>query len=141
MKSKYSLTFIRVGLESPYAAPTKEGIEENLAYAKACVRDSLKKNEAPYASHLFFTQEGILDDTIPEERELGIMAGKEWERAAQYTVVYVDRGISSGMQMGIDICKTVGRPVRYRSLGKDLLTEDGEKAISSLEERGIEVEK
>lgn len=38
--------------------------------------DALDRGEAPYASHLLYTQ--MLDDTIPAERELGIKAGFAW---------------------------------------------------------------
>ena len=108
---------IRVEIESPFAAPTSEGIERNIQYARACVMDCLRRGEAPYASHLFFTQEGILDDTIPEERKLGMEAGKVWAAAAKKTVVYTDRGMSGGMKWGIEQAKKANRPVEYRFLG------------------------
>ena len=62
---------IRVILESPYAGD----IEKNIEYARKCVRDSLLRGEAPIASHLLYTQEGILYDDIPEERKHGIIPG------------------------------------------------------------------
>lgn len=127
---------VRVGIESPFAAPTPEGIEENIAYAKAAVNDSLHRGEAPYASHLFFTQPGLLDDTDPDERMLGIMAGKKWEEAASYSAVYVDRGLSKGMRLGIELCKDIGRPIRFRSLGEEFLTEAGRQVIKELREQG-----
>ena len=40
----------RVILESPYAG----NVEENVAYARAAVRDSLLRGEAPIASHLLY---------------------------------------------------------------------------------------
>lgn len=119
---------IRVAIESPFAGE----VEKNIAYAKACVNDCLLRGEAPYASHLFFTQPGLLNDDDPQERMLGIMAGKEWEKAAKYTVVYVDRGISKGMELGIKLCSEADRKVIYRSLGNDWLTEDGQKIIKEL---------
>lgn len=127
---------VRVGIESPFAAPTPEGIEENIRYAKAAVNDSLHRGEAPYASHLFFTQPGLLDDTDPDERMLGIMAGKRWEEAADYTAVYVDRGLSKGMRLGIDICKKLGRPIYFRTLGEKFLTYAGREVIRELQEQG-----
>ena len=48
-------------VESPYAGD----IETNVKYARRCVKDSLMRGEAPIASHLLYTQEGILDDTTP----------------------------------------------------------------------------
>lgn len=69
----------RVILESPYAGD----VERNVKYARACVRDSLGRNEAPIASHLLYTQEGILKDDIPEERQWGIDAGLAWKSVAE----------------------------------------------------------
>lgn len=103
-------------LESPYAAPTADEINRNIEFARACVRDSLMRGEAPIASHLLYTRPGILNDKIPEERQLGIEAGLAWRAVAQASVVYVDHGISKGMQYGIDDAKRSGRPVEYRKL-------------------------
>lgn len=103
----------RVVIESPFAGD----VELNVQYTKECVMDCLKRGEAPYASHLFFTQEGILDDDVPEERALGIEAGLIWAQAAECSVVYTDLGTSSGMEGGIARAKKDGRPVEYRQLG------------------------
>jgi hypothetical protein len=106
---------IRVIVESPYAGD----VEANLAYARAAVRDCLSRGEAPYASHLFFTQSGLLDDLIPEQRALGIAAGLAWGAAAEKTVVYQDLGITLGMRTGIARAQQDGRPVEYRHLHKE----------------------
>jgi hypothetical protein len=103
-------------LESPYSAPTEEDVRENVAYGRACLRDSLLRGESPIASHLLYAQPGVLDDRIPEERQLGIAAGLAWLPMAEATVVYTDLGISAGMQEGIDRALEVGRPVERRSL-------------------------
>jgi len=95
---------IRVEIESPFAGD----VETNIRYARACVVDCLKRGEAPYASHLFFTQEGILDDTVPEERTLGMEAGKVWSIMAEKTVVYTDRGMSGGMKWGVEEAERPG---------------------------------
>jgi len=68
----------RVILESPYAGDTAEDVERNLTYAREALRDSLLRGEAPIASHLLYTQKGVLDDRIREERALGIAAGLAW---------------------------------------------------------------
>lgn len=79
-------------LESPYAGD----VEANVAYARACLLDSLRRGEAPIASHLLHTQ--VLDDTAPEERALGIAAGLAWRTVpGVLPVFYVDRGWSRGM--------------------------------------------
>jgi len=99
-------------IESPFAGD----VEANIAYARAAVRDSLLRGEAPYASHLLYTQEGVLNDLVPVERELGITAGFEFRYSATKTAVYWDRGISNGMKYGIKHARSILSPVEYRSL-------------------------
>ena len=99
-------------LESPLAG----NVERNLRYARACMRDCLMRGEAPFASHALYAQEGVLDDTIPAERALGIDAGLLWGMHADATVVYVDLGISPGMELGIERARQQGRPVEERRL-------------------------
>jgi hypothetical protein len=106
-------------VESPYAGE----VEKNLAYARACVRDCILRGEAPIASHLLLTQQGILDDTIPEERAMGICAGIEWYRAAGLSAVYVDRGISNGMRMGMAAAMRARVPIEERALGGEWVRE------------------
>ncbi len=103
----------RVILESPFAGD----IEANVLYARACVRDSLLRGEAPLASHLLYTQAGILNDDDRNERAHGINAGHAWMHLADAVVVYVDRGISSGMEAGIRLAAFHKIPVERRLLG------------------------
>jgi hypothetical protein len=103
-----------VVIESPYKGDT----ERNVAYARACVRDSLLRGEYPLASHLLYTQLGILRDDVAQDRALGIDAGLAWAKHADLTAAYVDFGISSGMAHGIRDAKRAGRPVEYRRLGQ-----------------------
>jgi hypothetical protein len=99
-------------LESPFAGDE----QANIDYARLCVRDSLMRNEAPIASHLLYTQPTILDDSVPDERWRGIVAGWSWSKHAAATVVYTDRGTSDGMRCGIKDAADAGRPVEYRSI-------------------------
>lgn len=99
-------------LETPYAGR----VALNTEFARACMADCLKRGEAPFASHLLYTQPGILDDTKPAERMLGIRAGLDWGTKADATVVYTDFGYSDGMRQGIESAVTAGRPVEYRKL-------------------------
>ena len=100
-------------------APTSEELSRNIRYARACVRDALLRGEIPFASHLFYTQTGVLDDNVPDERERGIMAGKAIiEKLDATTVVYTDLGTSKGMQLGIELARTRGRRIKYRTLGE-----------------------
>lgn len=104
----------RVILESPYAGD----VEQNLAYARACIRDCLDRGEAPIASHLLFTQPGILRDEVPLERERGIAAGLAWLDVAEAMAVYIDRGISNGMRNAITAARNANVAIEIRSLGE-----------------------
>ena len=101
----------RVILVSPYAGD----VEKNVAYAKRCMLDCLARGEAPVASHLLWTQPGLLDDNNPKERILGAKAGNAWLRAAEAVVVYVDRGVSEGMKGDIRAAIAYGVDVEHRS--------------------------
>jgi hypothetical protein len=102
----------RVLVESPYAGE----VVQNTGYARRVMADCLRRGEAPFASHLLYTQPGVLDDLKAEERALGIEAGLAWGMLAEVTVVYLDRGISTGMQLGIERARREGRGIEWRSL-------------------------
>jgi hypothetical protein len=100
-------------LESPYAGDRKQ----NTIYAKRCMLDSLMKVEAPFLSHLLYTQ--CLEDTVPEDRKLGTEAGWAWIKRSDKTVVYKDYGISNGMKEGIARAKKLEHQIEYRKIGKN----------------------
>lgn len=106
----------KVILESPFAPSESFTVSDNEAYARQAVRDALLRGEAPLASHLLYTQPGILIDTVPGERKHGIDAGHAWLDDAEAMVVYTDNGISSGMRTGIARAEAAGLEVEYRSL-------------------------
>lgn len=106
METLFDMT--TVILESPYAG----NLQRHIRYARAAMRDSLLRGEAPMVSHLLYTQ--VLDDEALEDRALGIAAGLAWK--AEKTVVYTDCGISRGMDYGIRAAQFVGRPIEYRTV-------------------------
>lgn len=108
---------IRVVIESPLAGD----IALNTTYARRCMRDSLARGEAPFASHLLYAQLGLLDDNVPTEREQGIAAGFAWGACADLVAVYTDRGISDGMRRGIARAEAAGTPVEYRRLWRSAI--------------------
>jgi hypothetical protein len=105
----------RVIVESPFAGNWWQRLL-NRRYARAALRDCLARGEAPIASHLLYTQ--ILNDSDPGDRALGVAAGLAWLDIADASVVYVDRGISGGMQKGMAAAEAAGVPVEKRSLQK-----------------------
>ena len=58
-----------------------------------------------------------MDDSIPEERALGIYASQEWYSKATNVCVYTDLGISSGMKEGIKVAQFFNKPIDYQVLG------------------------
>lgn len=111
-----------VTVESPFAARKPdgswdaEGVETNLRYLRAAMRDCLLRGEAPYASHGLYTQPGVLNDQVPEERRLGMEAGFAWNECSAKSVFYLDRGWSSGMRAGLENAIRAGRPYEMRSI-------------------------
>ncbi len=99
-------------IESPFAGDA----DINIRFARACLRGALRRGEAPLASHLLFTQEGILDDDIHEERSWGIEAGLAWGRYAAKTVAYMNLGVSPGMELWIQRAVEEGREIEYREI-------------------------
>ena len=97
-------------IESPYAGD----VVRNERYAKLCMKDSFDRGEVPFVSHLLYTQ--VLDDTVLEERKLGMDAGFEVLRRSDYSAVYQDYGISKGMVEGIKIAEELGHKIEYRKL-------------------------
>lgn len=103
----------RVYLASPYAGD----IARNIRYATRAMADCLARGEAPFAPHLLYARPGILRDDDPGERALGMRAGDEWAKIADALVVYMDFGISVGMDKEIEDAKQRGQTIEYRAVG------------------------
>ena len=101
-----------VVIESPYAGD----VERNLAYVRACMADCLRRGEAPFASHALYTQPGVLDDKVPEQRALGIAAGLEVAARFDLRAFYLDLGWSNGMRAAHELCVATGQPFEGRYL-------------------------
>ncbi len=102
-----------VVIESPLAGD----VERNIRYLKAAIRDSLLRGEAPMASHGLYAQPGIFDDANAEERKMGMEAGWAfYEIPGVGCVVYVDLGISPGMEAGMQRAREQRVYTELRSL-------------------------
>tara|TARA_Y100001937_G_scaffold25152_1_gene36048 strand:- start:20 stop:355 length:336 start_codon:yes stop_codon:yes gene_type:complete len=97
-------------IESPYMG----NVKSNVAYARKCMSDSLLRGESPFASHLLYTQ--VLDDTKEIERLTGMSRAFNWYRHADLMAVYTDKGVSKGMEMGMEVAKNLGINIEYRNL-------------------------
>lgn len=104
----------KVIIESRYAG----NVALNTEYARACLRDSLSRGEAPIASHLLYPQ--VLDDNDPAERAHGIAAGLAWRDAPDaLPAFYLDFGSSSGMLQAFDLYARERRDVEARFLFRE----------------------
>jgi len=112
-----------VNLESPYGSKDLEERLTYLCYGRRALMDSLDRGEAPFASHLIYTQ--VLDDYNEGERELGISTGLEFYYAVAKCVVYADYGISRGMLRGIKFAVELGVPVEIRFIGQNKVQTKG----------------
>lgn len=85
-------------------------------YLIECIRDSLRRGEAPIASVATFALSGALVEAKPEERQQGMRAGWAWYAGAELCAVYSDWGTSLGVMEGVVQAKHHGVPVEYRML-------------------------
>ena len=120
-------------IESPFSHPTRTR-DECVRYAQFAILDCLRRGEAPFASHLFYTT------VLPEDRESREMGLACRERIACATggivARYVDLGTTPGMFRAADCTATV----EERRLPGDLLLrwDRGERVRGSLTINTIE---
>ena len=97
-----------VYIASPYAGD----VEHNVEFARAACRYCIKRGNVPIAVHLLYPQ--ILDDTDPEQREIGLKLGRcILEKCDEMWVV--GENISPGMSAEIDEAERLGILVRIVS--------------------------
>ena len=106
----------RVILESPYGSDDDATVQRNVDYARKCMHDSLLLGEAPIASHLLYTQPGVLLDRDPLQRAIGIAAGHAWMPFADAVVFYIDHGMSDGMKIAQEFAQRLRMPIEVRRL-------------------------
>lgn len=99
----------RVILESPWASDPGR----NRIYLAQALRDSIRRGEAPIASHALAAW-GVLSEKT--DRDLGISTGTAWLAHAEAMVVYEDYGISPGMLEAIKRARSIGLKIEYRFL-------------------------
>lgn len=109
------MSLAKVVIESPYQY--QSNVAENVAYARKAMIHSLRLNEAPFASHLVYTQ--ALSDTVINERRLGIDCGYVWGCEANYVAFYADLGWSSGMEHALNYYRELRIPCFERTIYSD----------------------
>jgi hypothetical protein len=101
-------------IESPYKATQYYTEEQHRLYLLHCMEDSVRRGEAPFASHLLLPE--ILDDDDGFERAVGIRCGFAWGQHAEQIAVYQDFGLSQGMREAVNYYQSIGKPIEWRIL-------------------------
>ena len=101
-------------IESPYSG---NRVRNNL-YLRRCIQHSISLGELPFASHRMYTD--ALDDTVEEERKLGMELGFDMIIYASFIAVYSDYGESLGMLEGIKFALKYKKLTMYRTIGPNL---------------------
>lgn len=113
----------RTIIESPFGRRvdgtpcTPAEMERNTRYVRRALADSLRRGEAPFASHALYPL--VLDDATPEERRAGMESGFAWGEKADQIVVYADHGVTDGMAEGIERHEQNGLEIFYRNIGPE----------------------
>lgn len=100
-----------VAILSPFSGNERR----NKAYAQRALLDSIRRGEAPFASHLLYPQ--VLSER-PKDRASGMACGQAWLAVVDAAVVYGDLGMSSGMLDEIAVAREAGIEVEIRMIGK-----------------------
>lgn len=95
----------KVYVASAYAGD----IPANTAAAVLYCRHVIDKGYMPIASHLLYPQ--ILDDSVPEQRDLGLLFGLALLATCQE--LWCFGPVSPGMQQEIEEAKRLNIPVKY----------------------------
>jgi hypothetical protein len=111
------IEFKPVVIESPYGDDDPIEVLMNQVYLRACLRDSLARGEAPFASHGLYALRGVLDDNDPEQRGRGMRAGFAVAELFERRVFYTERGIQDGMIKGAREAHRLGQIIEPRIVG------------------------
>lgn len=103
-----------VVIESPWAGLGAG--EKAKKYLRACIRDSLARDELPWASHAMLAWTEALYETDDEQRAEGIEVNKRMVLRADLIAVYTDHGISAGMAVAIRYARMHGKKVAERRI-------------------------
>lgn len=96
---------------SPYRAQDAETLERNITYAKELTRVAILRGDCPITPHLYLTQ--CLDESIGEERNIGLVTGMEILRRCDMVIVGIRYGVSEGMAAEIQCAKDGGMLIDY----------------------------
>jgi len=116
----------RVAIVSRFRGKNKAEQTRNRERIKTLVKEAFLMGVAPFASHLFYTE--VLDDALPGERTLGMLAGDAWLAAADE--IWIDDGkLSEGMRQDIKNALALKKPIHLFGDPQPLTEGDIEKKL------------
>lgn len=98
----------KVYIVSPYAGDVEGNVKNAVSYC----RFAITKKKIPIASHLLYPQ--ILDDSKPEEREVGLLYGLALLKICDEVWCFGDK-LTPGMEQEIKEAKRLRKPIKYFS--------------------------
>ncbi|UMO77363.1 DUF4406-domain protein [Stenotrophomonas maltophilia phage vB_SmaM_Ps15] len=102
-------------LVSPFMSEDPATATKAYRYAMRAVQDSLRRGEAPMATHAFFYDS--LSYKNPVERDMGLQCQISWLKKAEMLIVYTDGGITPAMQTIINSGEIKNKRIEYRTIG------------------------
>lgn len=99
------------------ASPFAGDVERNIEYAKQACRTVMDSGHAFFAPHLLYP--AILDDSVPQERQLGTGMGLAMLSRCDELWVFGDR-ISNGMRAEMQEAERLGVPIRRMDISQEL---------------------
>lgn len=107
---------------SPYRGET----ERNIGYAQELTRLVLDNGFVPVTPHLYLTQ--VVCEEVPQERELGMAAGRELLKQCEYILVGSRYGLSDGMLGEIELAMKMEKKELAPEKGGLVVVYGGEQA-------------
>ena len=107
-KRKYRVKNRRkVYVASPFAGDEKKNTAAAIRYCRFVINEGY----IPVASHILFAASGMLRDSVPKERELGMLLGLGLLRSCSEVWVFGEP--SSGMLKEIQEAEMLKKPIRF----------------------------
>lgn len=100
---------LKIFICSRFAGNSAEDMNRNIAIAKELCKTAIKLGYTPFAPHLFYPQ--FLDESSPEDRELGIKCGLVWMRECDQVWAYMPEGVSTGMRREIEFARVIKKQI------------------------------
>lgn len=101
-------------LASPWRATEFAAQGHNKRYARKVLRHAIFNNKVAVAPHLLYPQ--VLVDGIETERRTGLDLCKDLLRICDELCIYIDLGISPGMEEELKYAKWLDLPIVYYSI-------------------------